>query len=113
MVFTPETVDMTRASQQDVIQQIRQEYMQHVEENQVQPSNESFRQFVEAHEGFKKLTQVDDMRKSIIDRLRHQAMPAQIKIFEQYGKDNPSLLQMHAQNSSGETLSGISVSELK
>merc|ERR1712190_96572 len=87
--------DMTRAGQNEIMQQIRQEYEQQVEANQLEFSEASYVEFVEAHDAFQKIASVNQMRCSVVERLRHQAMPAQINFFEQYSKANPSLLDVN------------------
>merc|ERR1712039_1019083 len=95
MVFTPETVDVTRASQDELRQRISQEYMRSVEANNSEPSEESYRQFVQSHDEYPNLSNMDEMRQNTVARLRHQAIPAQVNILHKFGKANPSLLELH------------------
>jgi len=111
MVFSKETMDMTRASQDELIRQVRQEYLQMVQETQSEPSNETFQRFVENHEAYQKMKELEKSRTDIISRLRHQAMPALQKGFQIYGEANPSLQEVHANAS--EALAKSSISDLK
>jgi len=110
LVFSAETIDMTFKGQSELLQKIRKEYMQSLEESQ-RGSEESFRQFLEAHEDFQKLTSVDQMRQDSITRLRHQAQPAQIKYLQRFADANPSLKDIRQKAS--ETLATASSAELK
>lgn len=106
--FSPETVDMTFSGQRAILETMRQEY-----ENQLSgpPSEETFRQFLETHTGFRALARFDQMRQGTIDRLRHQAMPAQIKLMQQFGESNPRL--KHIGQNATEALADASMTDLK
>merc|ERR1712151_1365821 len=108
LVFTPEAVDTTFASQRELLQRIRQEY-----ESQLAapPSEESFRRFLHAHTEFEALKNFDQNRHRTVEKLRHQAMPAQINILKQVGEDNPSLKRIVGHPS--DVLAKASVGELK
>merc|ERR1712060_1038764 len=108
LVFTPETVDMTFASQRELLQRIQQEYGSQL---LGPPSEESFRHFLQAHAQFELLTSLDQMRQGTIEKLRHQAMPAQIRILKRFGEDNPSL--KHIAGKPCDVLAKASVGELK
>lgn len=111
MLFTAETVDMSGASQSEMLQEIRREYMQSVtRENQMQVSEESFRVFLEAHVHYQRLEHLHARRRDMVDRLRHQAMPAQIMLFQQYAAENPGLLAIREDAS--ETLRSVPIVEL-
>lgn len=111
LMFTPESCDMTFAAQNELIDRIRQEYRRSLQESQMPPSQESFHQFLEAHEVYPLLESMEQQRQSTVDRLRHQAMPAQIKILQRYFEANPSLVDI--QSTAKETLATVSVAELK
>lgn len=85
--------------------------MESVRERNCRPSEESFRKFLETHAEFQKIKDVKEMRSKTIQRLRHQAMPAQIQLLQQYGQDNTSLLNVR--ENATETLAKTSVSSLK
>jgi len=108
LVFTPETIDMTFSRQRELGQKIRQEY-----ESQLAgpPSEESFRRFLEAHAEFELLTSLDHMRQGTIEKIRRQAMPAQIKILQQFSEDNPNVKRIVGNPS--DVLAKASVGELK
>merc|ERR1712187_95209 len=108
LVFTPETVDMTFSRQRELLQRIQREYES---QSLGPPSEESFRQFLHAHAQFELLTNLDRMRLGTIKKLRHQAMPTQIKILKQFGEDNPSL--KHITGNPCDMLAKASVGELK
>eukprot|EP00930_Biecheleria_cincta_P092404 TRINITY_DN82300_c0_g1_i1.p1 TRINITY_DN82300_c0_g1~~TRINITY_DN82300_c0_g1_i1.p1 ORF type:complete len:396 (+),score=41.39 TRINITY_DN82300_c0_g1_i1:49-1236(+) len=112
MLFTAETEDTSGASQSEMLQEIRREYMQSVgRENQMQVTEESFRVFLEAHVHYERLEHLHTRRRDMVDRLRHQAMPAQIMLFQQYAAENPSLLAI--KEDASETLRGVSIADLK
>jgi len=94
LVFTTETVDMTHAHVNEIMDNIRGDYLRSVDEGQVSVGDfeESFRGFAEAHDGFQMVMGAEKMRQDTIARLCRQAMPTQIKILRDYGEANPSLM---------------------
>lgn len=111
LVFTPETVDMTFATEHALLERIEKEYEQSVAESQVPASEKSFEQFAEAHEDAPILESIEQQRTGVIQRLRHQVVPSQVKMMQRYFEANPSL--HHIQSNATETLATASVAELK
>eukprot|EP00930_Biecheleria_cincta_P061224 TRINITY_DN46790_c0_g1_i2.p1 TRINITY_DN46790_c0_g1~~TRINITY_DN46790_c0_g1_i2.p1 ORF type:complete len:360 (+),score=54.82 TRINITY_DN46790_c0_g1_i2:147-1226(+) len=116
LVFTPETVDMTYAAENALRQSMLQDYMSYLrnlstEEQQERPSPESFEHFVQTHPSLRLFDNIQNMRHSTINRLRHQAMPALIAALQRYSEFNPSLQGIH--NNARETLRNATVNELK
>jgi len=109
LVFSAETVDMTFAAQREMLQKMRQEFDS--QRPGTSPSAEELHNFVQDHEEFHLLLKADEMRQGTIARLRHQACPVQVKLLQQYGEANPSLLDIHA--NARETLTNSSIADMK
>lgn len=96
LAFTPETMDMTYARLNELAQNIREDYLRSIDDGRIvgPPSDESFNGFLETHAEYEIYTSMRQMRQGTVDRLRRQAMPAQIQILQRYAEANQALLDI-------------------